>query len=143
VRRFSFLCGFENHNNINNLVKVSLIGRGFMQSNTIFTLDGARLDKAELDILHFVDSWLPDVNSWSVIDLAEKCNLFTLDATAAVDMLILNGLMENDDDDPMKGRMVYVPDIAQEWIVSNSEAIHGLYYMNDTDLFGDDETATA
>ena len=114
-----------------------------MQSNTIFTLGPARLDKAELDILHFVDSWLPDVNSWSVIDLAEKCNLFTSDTTAAVDMLILNGLMENDDDDPMKGRMVYVPDIAQEWIATNRDVIHGLYYMNDTSLFTEAETAIA
>jgi DNA-binding MarR family transcriptional regulator len=115
-----------------------------MQSNTIFTLDGARLDKAELDILHFVDSWLPHVNRWSVIDLAEKCNLFMSDATAAVDMLILNGLMENDDgEDAMMGRMVQVPDIAQEWIAVNSDDIHRLYYMNDTSLFDEDETATA
>ena len=114
-----------------------------MQSNTIFTLDGARLDKAELDILHFVDSWLPDRNRWSVIDLAERCNLFTSDATAAVDMLILHGLFENDDDDPLKGRMVQVPDIAQEWIGVNRADIHSLYYMNDTSLFDEDETATA
>ena len=114
-----------------------------MQSNTIFTLDGARLDKAELDILHFVDSWLPDLNRWSVIDIAEKCNLFMSDATAAVDMLILHGLFENDGDDAMMGRMVQVPDIAQEWIGVNRGLIHNLYYMNDTSLFDEDETATA
>jgi hypothetical protein len=114
-----------------------------MQSNTIFTLDGTRLDKAELDILHFVDSWMPTFNRWSVAEIAQKCNLFTSDATAAVDMLILNGLMENDGEDDLMGRMVQVPDIAQEWIALNADAIHNLYYMNDTSLFDDAETATA
>ena len=114
-----------------------------MQSNTIFTLEGARLDKAELDILHFVDSWMPTFNRWSVTEISQKCNLFTSDATAAVDMLILHGLMENDGEDELMGRMVQVPDIAQEWIALNAESIHSLYYMNDTDLFDDDETATA
>ena len=114
-----------------------------MQSNTIFTLDGTRLDKAELDILHFVDSWMPTFNRWSVTEIAQKCNLFASDATAAVDMLVLHGLMVNDGVDELMGRMVQVPDIAQEWIAVNSESIHSLYYMNDTDLFGEDEAATA
>ena len=114
-----------------------------MQSNTLFTLDGASLDKAELDILHFVDSWIPTFNRWSVTELSQKCDLFTSDAIAAVDMLILHGLMENDGHDDMMGRMVQVPDIAQEWIAMNSDAIHSLYYMNDTSLFTEDETATA
>ena len=114
-----------------------------MQSNTIFTLDGARLDKAEIDILHFVDSWMPTFNRWSVTELSQKCNLFTSDATAAVDMLILHGLMENDGEDELMGRMVQVPDIAQEWIALNSDTINCLYIMNDTDLFTEDETATA
>ena len=114
-----------------------------MQSNTIFTLDGARLDKAELDILHFVDSWMPTFNRWSVTEIAQKCNLFASDATAAVDMLVLHGLMVNDGDDELMGRMVQVPDIAQEWIGVNSDDIHRLYYMNDTSLFDEDETASA
>ena len=94
-----------------------------MQSNTIFTFDDARLDKAEVDILHFVNSWLPTFNRWSVNELAHKCNLFASDATAAIDMLILHGLMENDGHDDMMGRMVQVPDIAQEWIVLNADAL--------------------
>jgi hypothetical protein len=114
-----------------------------MQSNTIFTLDGARLDKTELDILHFIDSWMPTFNRWSVTELAEKCNLFASDATAAVDMLIMHGLLANDGGDELMGRMVQVPDIAQEWIALNSESIHSLYHMNDTTLFDEDETATA
>ena len=114
-----------------------------MQSNTIFTLDGARLDKAELDILHFIDSWMPTFNRWSVTELAQKCNLFTSDAIAAVDMLILHGLMVDDGRDELMGRMVQVPDIAQEWIVLNAEAIDSLHVMNDTDLFIEEETATA
>ena len=114
-----------------------------MQSNTIFTLDGARLDKTEIDILQYIDSWLPAFNRYGVTDLAEKCNLFASDATAAVDMLILNGLMENDGDDDLMGRMVHVPDIAQEWIEEHADTIHSLYYMNDTSLFDEDETAIA
>ena len=114
-----------------------------MQSNTIFTFDGARLDKAEVDILHFVNSWLPTFNRWSVNELAHKCNLFASDATAAIDMLILHGLMVNDGHDDMMGRMVQVPDIAQEWIALNADAIDSLHVMNDTDLFIEEETATA
>jgi len=41
------------------------------------------------------------------------------------------------------GRMVQVPDIAQEWIVLNADAIDSLHVMNDTDLFIEEETATA
>ena len=114
-----------------------------MQSNTIFTLDGASLDKAELDILHFVDSWMPTLNRWSVSELAHKCNLFTSDAAAAVNMLILHGLMENDGHDDMMGRMVQVPDIAQEWIGNNTKAIESLYIMNDASVYDEDEAATA
>ena len=115
-----------------------------MQSNTIFTLGSTRLDKTEIDILHFVDT-TGEVRDrhWSVTELAEKCNLFASDATAAVDMLILNGLMENDGDDDLMGRMVHVPDIAQEWIEEHADTIHSLYYMNDTSLFDEDETASA
>ena len=115
-----------------------------MQSNTIFTLGSARLDKTEIDILHFVDSTGEVCDRrWSVTELAEKCNLFASDATAAVDMLILNGLMENDGEDELMGRMVHVPDIAQEWLTENTEAVNSLQYMSDTDLFTEDETADA
>ena len=114
-----------------------------MQSNTIFTLDGARLDKTEIDILQYIDSWLPDFSRYGVTDLAEKCDLFAPDAAAAVDMLILHGLLENDGDDTVLGRMVQVPDIAQEWLSENTEIINSLQFMGDTDLFGTDETADA
>ena len=114
-----------------------------MQSNTIFTLDGARLDKTEIDILQYIDSWLPAFNRFGVTDLAEKCDLFASDTAAAVDMLILHGLLENDGDDTVLGRMVQVPDIAQEWLSENTEIINSLQFMGDTDLFGPDETADA
>jgi len=114
-----------------------------MQSNTIFTLSGTRLDKTEIDILQYINSWLPDFTRFGVIDLAEKCDLFASDATAAVDMLILHGLLENDGDDELMGRMVQVPDIAQEWLTENTEAVNSLQYMSDTDLFAEDETADA
>ena len=115
-----------------------------MQSNTIFTLGSTRLDKTELDILHYIDSTgEADHRRWSVTELAERCNLFVSDATAAVDMLILNGLMENDGEDELMGRMVHVPDIAQEWIEEHADVINCLYIMNDTSLFDEAETATA
>ena len=110
---------------------------------TIYNIDGAQLNKCEIDILQFIDSWLPTFQTWSVQELSQKCNLFADEASHAIDMLILHGLMEDDGDDEMMGRMVQVPDIAQEWIAVNAEAIHSLYYMNDTDLFTEDETATA
>ena len=110
---------------------------------TIYNIDGAQLNKCEIDILQFVDSWLPTFQTWSVQELSQKCNLFADEASHAVDMLILHGLMENTDPDVLMGRVVQVPDIAQEWIALNSDAIHSLYYMNDTSLFTEDETATA
>ena len=115
-----------------------------MDSRTIYAIDRARLDKNEIDILHYIDSTgEADHRRWSVTELAEKCNLFASDATAAVDMLILNGLMENDGEDELMGRMVHVPDIAQEWIEEHADTINSLYYMNDTSLFDEDETASA
>jgi hypothetical protein len=114
-----------------------------MQSNTIFTIDFARLDKTEIDILQYIDSWLPAFIRFSVTDMAAKCNLFASDATAAVDMLVLHGLLENDGDDDLLGRMVQVPDIAQEWLTENTEIVNSLQFMSDTDLFAEDETASA
>jgi hypothetical protein len=114
-----------------------------MQSRTIYSIDSAKLDKSELDILYFIDGWLPTFSRWSVLELGQKCNLFAADAVAAVDMLILHGLMANDGTDDLMGRMVTVPREAQEWIAENSEAINGLCTMNNTDLFDDTEIAEA
>ena len=110
---------------------------------TIYDIDGARLNKCEIDILHFVDSWLPTFQTWSVQELSQKCNLFADEASHAVDMLILHGLMEYADEDELMGRVVQVPDIAQEWLTENTEAVNSLQYMSDTDLFTEDETAIA
>ena len=110
---------------------------------TIYDIDGARLNKSEIDILQFVDSWRPTFQTWSVQELSQKCNLFADETSHAVDMLILHGLMENTDPDELMGRMVQVPDIAQEWMRENAETINGLYIMNDTDLFDDTEIAEA
>ena len=63
--------------------------------HTIATPDlTAKLNKAEIDIIHFIDSWLPTLTDWSVDELSHKCRLFTTDAHAAVDMLILHGLLD-------------------------------------------------
>ena len=110
---------------------------------TIYDIDGARLNKCEIDILQFVDSWLPTFQTWSVQELSQKCNLFADEASHAVDMLILHGLMENTDADELMGRVVQVPDIAQEWLRENAEILNGLYIMNDTDQFDESETAEA
>jgi len=114
-----------------------------MQSRTIFTIEHAKLDKAELDILYFVEGWLPTLERWSVTELAQKCALFHKDAAAAVDMLILNGLMENDGTDELMGRMVSIPREAQEWISEHSETINSLHAMNDTDVYEPTEIADA
>ena len=114
-----------------------------MESNTIFTIDHARLDKTEVDILHFIDSWLPTLTRWSVVELGEKCNLFASEATASVDMLILHGLLDNAGTDSLMGRMVSVSDASIEWMRENNETINSLYIMNDCDLFTEEETATA
>ena len=115
----------------------------YMDSRTIYAIDHARLDKNEIDILHYIDSWLPTFDRWSVTELAQKCNLFARDATSAVDMLVLHGLLVNDGTDTLMGRMVQVPDIAQEWIAENIETINSLHMMNDCDLFDDTEIAEA
>ena len=110
---------------------------------TIYDIDGARLNKCEIDILQFVDSWLPTFQTWSVQELSQKCGLFTDEASHAVDMLVLHGLMENTDEDELMGRVVQVPDIAQEWMRENAETLNGLHLMNDCGLFDESETATA
>ena len=108
---------------------------------TIYTIDHAKLNKCEIDILHFIDSWLPTFDRWSVTELGQKCDLFTSEVTASVDMLILNGLLENAGTDSLMGRMVSVPDAAIAWMRENHETINSLYIMNDSDLFEDTEIA--
>ena len=114
---------------------------------TIYTIDTggmtAKLNKSEIDILHFVDSWLPTLTDWSVEEISHKCNLFTADTDAAIDMLILHGLLDNAGSCEVTGRRVSVPEIAAVWLRENNETINSLYLMNDTDLFTLDETATA
>ena len=110
---------------------------------TIYTVDHAKLNKCEIDILHFIDNWLPTFTSWSVQELGDKCNLFTEQTHEAVDMLILHGLLDNAGTCPTMGRRVCVPDLAALWMRENTETINSLCMMNDTDLFTSDETATA
>jgi hypothetical protein len=114
---------------------------------TIHTIDigglDAKLNKSEIDILHFLDSWLPTLTDWSVEELSHKCKLFRSDADQAVDMLILYGLLDNAGTCPTTGRRVCVPEIAALWMRENTETINSLYIMNDCDLFTLEETATA
>ena len=135
---------FENPNNINYLVSLHLKGNRMETIHTINTDDlTAKLNKQEVDILHFIDSWLPTLTDWSVDELAHKTRVTESDANAAVDMLILHGLLANDGDCPVTGRRVLVPHDAALWMRENSETINSLHVMNDTELFTSDETATA
>ena len=114
---------------------------------TLHTIDTpdltAKLNKAEIDILHFIDSWLPTFSRWSVEELSYKCQLSESDGMTAADMLILHGLIENAPDDSMMGRMVQVTGGGALWMRENTETINSLHVMNDCDLFTEDETATA
>jgi hypothetical protein len=101
----------------------------------------AKLNKTEIDIIHFIDSWLPTLTDWSVDELAHKTRVTESDANAAVDMLILHGLLANDGDCPATGRRVLVPHDAALWMRENSETIYNIKQMIDTDLFTSDEIA--
>jgi hypothetical protein len=118
-----------------------------MESNTIFTIETpeltAKLDRAEISIIHYIESWLPTFMDWNVEELSYKCNMFTSQATSSVDMLILHGLVENAPDDAMMGRQVTVTADGALWMRENMETINSLCIMNDTDLFDDSETALA
>jgi hypothetical protein len=112
---------------------------------TIHTIDTpeltAKLNKAEIDILHFIDNWLPTLTDWSVDELAHKTRVTASDANEAVDMLILHGLLTNDGDCPATGRRVLVTRDAALWMRENRETIYNIKYMIDTDLYDDTEIA--
>jgi hypothetical protein len=101
----------------------------------------AKLNKNEIDILHFIDCWLPTLTDWSVDELSHKCKLYTTDAHAAVDMLILHGLLDSAPKCDVTGRRVSVPHAAALWMRENSTVIYNIKLMNDTDLFDDTEIA--
>ena len=112
--------------------------------HTIETPDlTAKLNKPELDIIHFIDSWLPTFDVWSILELSERCGLSKADTIAAVDMLILHGLIEHALECELMGPTVQVTLDGALWIRENSETINSLCLMNDTDLFGASETAIA
>ena len=118
-----------------------------MDSNTIFTIaDGSisvKLDKAEISILNYIEGWLPTFTDWSVEELALKCDMFAADATAAIDMLILYGLIENGETVSDFGRRVQVTAAGARWLQMNAETIRSINYMNNTELFVSSEIAEA
>ena len=118
-----------------------------MDSNTIFTIaDGslsAKLDKAEISILHYIEGWLPTFTAWTVEELALKCGMFAADATAAIDMLILYGLIENGHDTDGFGRRVQVTIAGARWGQLNADTIRSINFMNNTDMFVSSEIAEA
>ena len=107
----------------------------------------AKLNKAEIDILHFVERWLPTFTEWCVEEFGYKLHMHIDDVTAAVDMLILHGLLDhkqmNDEQRQYSNRMVAVPAIAATWMRENTETINSLKCMLDTNLFTLDETVQA
>ena len=114
---------------------------------TIYTIETggmtAKLNKSEIDILQYIDSWLPTLTDWSVEEISHKCRLFRSDADEAIDMLILHGLLDNAGTCPTMGRRVSVPALAAVWMRENYETINSLHVMNDCDLFEDNEIAAA
>jgi hypothetical protein len=103
----------------------------------------AMLNKSEIDIIQFIESWLPTFDRWSIKELSYKCQLTEDDGIMAVDMLILHGLLEYSPEDHAMGRSVAVTADGALWMRENTETINSLYVMNDCDLFASDETATA
>ena len=100
---------FANPNNINNLVDLHLKGNRMETIHTITTDDlTAKLNKNEIDILHFVESWLPTFSYWDVREFGWKLRMDADDVTAAVDMLILHGLLDVQTDAVDVGRIVSV-----------------------------------
>jgi len=118
---------------------------------TIYTIETggmtAKLNKTEIDILHFIEGWLPTFTEWCVEEFGYKLHIHSDDVTAAVDMLILHGLLDhkqmNLDQRQYSNRMVSVPAVAATWMRENRETINSLHLMNDSDLFDDTEIATA
>ena len=110
--------------------------------HTITTDDmTAKLNKSELDIVQFIESWLPTFDRWSTKELSYKCQLSEDDGNAAADMLILHGLLENAEDDAMMGRQVSVTDEGALWMRENMETINSLKLMLDTDIYDTTEIA--
>jgi len=101
----------------------------------------AKLNKAEIDIVQFIESWLPTFDRWSTKELSYKCQLSEDDGNAAADMLILHGLVENAADDAMMGRTVSVTADGALWMRENMETINSIKLMIDTDLYDTTETA--
>jgi hypothetical protein len=103
----------------------------------------AKFNKQEIDIAHFIESWLPTFMTWGVDELAIKTRVSDAEANAAVDMLILHGLLEMNGLTHTRARSVAVTDAGAKWLRENSETINSLQLMLDTSQFEDDETAIA
>jgi len=113
---------------------------------TIHTIETPELtgkfNKQELDILHFIEGWLPTLTDWSVRELSLKNRLDMVQGKAAVEMLILHGLLEYGQADN-DGPRVSVTKDGAVWMRANQETIYSLHLMNDTDQYDESETATA
>ena len=118
-----------------------------MDSDTIFTIETpeltAKLDRTEISIVHYIESWLPTFMDWNVEELSYKCNLFAEETTAAVDMLILYGLLTNAEHEVGFGRRICVSAAGAKWMRENAETIRSINYMNDTDMYNVTEIAEA
>jgi len=101
----------------------------------------AKFNKQEIDILHFIEGWLPTFVTWGVDELAVKTRVSVADANAAVDMLILHGLLEMNGLTHTRAKSVAVTDDGAKWMRENSETINSLKLMNDTDMYDETEIA--
>lgn len=102
----------------------------------------AKLNKTEIDMLHFIESWLPTLSNWSVRELAQKNQLDMEQGQEASEMLILHGLLQLATAD-LDGPRVSVTDAGAKWMRENNDTIYSLHLMLDTDQYDDSETATA
>ena len=113
---------------------------------TIHTIDTpdltAKLNKSEIDMLHFIEGWLPTLSNWSVRELALKNHLDMVQGQEASEMLILHGLLQRATAD-LDGPRVSVTDAGAKWMRENNDTIYSLHLMLDTDQYDDSETATA
>jgi trans-aconitate methyltransferase len=79
--------------------------------------------------------------------LADNTDTFFDDAVRAVDTLVLEGLLHNDDDTFVSptdtDRSVIVSTAAIDWLDEHTEELNSLYIMLDTDTYESNEMAVA
>jgi hypothetical protein len=109
-------------------------------NETFHIIGETRLNKNEIDILcNIAGGFFESNETYSIIDIIHRSELFAYAAEDAVHHLILEGLLEW----AYVGETVRVPAQACDWLDMYSDTLIALYTMNDTDLFDTNEVAVA